>query len=86
MTPHNRDDRQFARMRRRVAAEQDGTRDGGLVVCIALIGGMIVAAMVNPIALTSFWVWVGILCMAIGCGVSVQRLVVSRARSDEAEI
>ena len=75
MTSNPRDEKRFARMRRRVTAEQDGTRDGGLVVCIALIGGMILAAMVHPAALASFWVWVGLLSMAIGCGVSVQRLI-----------
>lgn len=84
MTTLKRDEKRFARFQGRVTTEQDGTRDGGLVVCIAVIGGMIFAAMVSPGALASFWVWVGILCMAIGCGVSVQRLVAGKSDVEDA--
>ena len=63
------------RIKRPVVSDLDGTREGGLVFCIALIGGSIVAASVNPLALTSFWVWFAMLSAAIGIAVSVQRLI-----------
>ena len=62
------------RIKRPVVSEQDGSREGGLVVCIALIAGMVFAGAMYPGALASFWVWLGLLCMATGCGVSVKRL------------
>lgn len=63
------------RIKRHTVSDLDGTREGGLVFCIAVIGGMITAAIVSPLALTSFWVWVGLLSAAAGIGVSVQKLV-----------
>ena len=62
------------RITRPVVSDQDGTREGGLAFWIALICGVIIASLVHPLALASFWVWVALLAMAVGCGVSVWRL------------
>ncbi len=66
---------QKRRIKRHTVSERDGTREGGLVFCIALMCGMIVASVVHPLALTSFWVWVAMLVMAAGVAVSVQKII-----------
>lgn len=63
------------RIKRPVVSELDGTREGALVFCIALIGGMVASASVAPGALTSFWVWLGLLAMAAALAGNVQAIV-----------
>ena len=60
---------------RPVVSDLDGTREGGLVFCISLVLGMIAAASVSAVALTSFWVWFGLLIAAAGISVNVQRVI-----------
>lgn len=60
---------------RPVVSEEDGTREGGLVFVIVLIGGFIGATLVSPFALTSFWVWFALLMMSIASASGTQRLV-----------
>ena len=62
-------------IRRPVVSDMDGTRDGGLVFCLCVIGGMIGTASLMPAALTSFWVWFVLLITAVGIAVNVQRLI-----------
>ena len=66
--------REKSRIKRPVVSDLDGTREGGLAFCIALILGIIVAALVNPDSLTSFFVWFALLFMAISIGAGVKRL------------
>jgi hypothetical protein len=63
------------KIRRPVVSDLDGTREGGLVFCLALIAGMIAAASIIPAALTSFWVWFALLTVSAGIAVNVQKLV-----------
>ena len=63
------------KIKRPVVSDLDGTREGGLVFCLALIAGMIAAATVIPAALTSFWVWFALLVVSTGIAVNVQKLV-----------
>ena len=62
-------------IRRPVVSDADGTREGGLVFCISLMGGMVAAVSLAPGALTSFWVWCGLIAMAFGIALSAQRAV-----------
>lgn len=64
-----------AAIKRPAVSDLDGTREGGLVFCICVIVGMIVAGSISGAALASFWVWVGILSAASGIAINVQRLV-----------
>lgn len=64
-----------AKIKRPVVSDRDGTREGGLVFCIALMAGMVLAASLAPGALTSFWVWIGLLAMAVALAVNVQVVV-----------
>lgn len=57
-------------------ASEDGTREGGLVFLVVVILGMIVATIVYPPALTSFFVWFALLMLAVSIAVAVQRLTV----------
>jgi len=66
---------QATNLRRPIVSDLDGTREGGLVFCIALILGVIAAASVVAGALTSFWVWFAILITAGGIAVNVKLLV-----------
>lgn len=68
-------DTQAPRIKRHTVSDRDGTREGGLVFCITVMCGMIAASVLHPLALTSFWVWVGLLSMAVGVAVSVQKLI-----------
>jgi fatty acid desaturase len=63
------------KIKRPVVSDLDGTREGGLAFCIVLIMGMVLGAALAPGALTSFWVWVGLLAMAIAIAVNLQRAV-----------
>jgi len=67
-----------------VVSDRDGTREGGLVFCVVLIAGMVIGAAVAPGALTSFWVWLGLLAMSIAIAVNVQMLI-ARANGFRAE-
>ena len=62
-------------IKRHTVSDLDGTQQGGLAFVIALLAGMIAAAALAPGALTSFWVWVGLLAMAIATAVHTQRFV-----------
>ena len=61
------------RIKRPVVSDLDGTREGGLAFCIALILGMIVAAVVYPGALTSFVVWFVLILMAVSVAAGTKR-------------
>ena len=63
------------KIKRFVVAEDDGTREGGLVFTIVMIIGFIGASAVDPLALTSFWVWFSLLMMSIAVAVGAQKLV-----------
>ncbi len=66
---------QKRRLKRPVVSDQDGTREGGLVFCIALFGGVILTGAVNGQALASFWVWFALLAMAVGLAWNVQQVI-----------
>lgn len=55
-------------------SREDGTQQGALVFCIALIGGMILAATIAPLALTSFWVWFTLLMLSVSLAAGVRAL------------
>ena len=69
------DDPERKKIKRPVVSDLDGTREGGLVFCIVVIAGMILGATLAPGALTSFWVWLGLLAMAVAVAANVQMLV-----------
>ena len=56
-------------------SDLDGTREGGLMFWVAIIGGMMLATSMHPMALTSFWVWFALLSMAVGVAWNTHRLV-----------
>lgn len=58
---------------RPTVSSSDGMREGGLAFSVVFIIGFIVAAVVHPAAVTSFWVWVGLLCMCVAIAVGVQK-------------
>lgn len=72
------DDKQQPSIKRPVVSELDGTREGGLAFCVALFGGMVVAAAVSPGSLASFWVWIGLLSMAVAVAVNTKRIFARR--------
>ena len=80
---HDTQDQNRRKITRPVVSDLDGTREGGLVFCLAVIGGMIAAASVSAVALTSFWVWFALLSAAGGIAVSVKRMVASFSGEDE---
>ena len=57
-------------------AIEDGTREAGLVFLVVVIAGMIVATILYPPALTSFFVWFALLMLALSIALGVQKLVV----------
>lgn len=57
-------------------ATEDGTREGGLVFLVVVMIGMIVATLLYPPALTSFFVWFALLMLALSVAVGVQKLMV----------
>ena len=62
------------KIKRPIVSDGDGMQLGGLAFAVALIGGMIAAAILAPGALTSFWVWFALLMMATVTASGVQRL------------
>jgi 4-hydroxybenzoate polyprenyltransferase len=68
-------ERERRKLKRPVVSDADGTREGGLVFCIVGILGFVVAAMVSPLALTSFWVWFALLMMAVAVASGTQKAV-----------
>ncbi len=60
---------------RPVVSDQDGTREAGLVFPIAVILAIVVASFAHPMALTSFWVWVALLMLAVALSAATQRMV-----------
>ena len=76
---------QERKIKRPVVSDLDGTREGGLVFCLAMISGLIAAATVLPGALTSFWVWFALLIVASGIAVKVQKLVAYLSGHEEPE-
>ena len=54
-------------------ATEDGTREGGLVFLVVVMIGMIIATILYPPALTSFFVWFALLMLAISVAVGVQK-------------
>ena len=63
------------KVKRPDVSDADGMREGGLVFIIVLIVGFILASMVHPLALTSFWVWFALLRMSVAVASGTQRLV-----------
>ena len=55
-------------------SEADGSQEGGLAALVAGISGMVSAAALLPGALTSFWVWMMILSVAIAVGSAAQNV------------
>ncbi|MEL6620845.1 MAG: hypothetical protein AAFP16_18360 [Pseudomonadota bacterium] len=72
------------KIKRHTVSDLDGTQQGGLVFVISLIGGMILAAMLAPGALTSFWVWFALLMMSAALAAGAQRLF-ARAGSEASD-
>lgn len=71
-------------IKRHTVSDMDGTQQGGLVFVIAVLGGMIAAAVLAPGALTSFWVWCALLMMSVAVALGVQRLF-ARETPEDAE-
>ncbi|WP_299294875.1 hypothetical protein [uncultured Tateyamaria sp.] len=61
-------------IKRHTVSDLDGTQQGGLAFVIAMLGGMIVAAMLAPGALTSFWVWCALLLAAAAIARGIQQV------------
>ncbi len=87
MTPEGDQKDRRSYLRLADVSDSDGTREGGLVFCLSLIVGMIVAQATHPSALTSFWVWFALLAAACGIAFHTQKLVAWAMghRSGEAE-
>lgn len=85
MTDLSGAERPVLKVKRHTVSELDGTQQGGLVFVIGLIGGMIVAATLAPGALTSFWVWFGILMLASACAKSAQQFFARGAGGERAD-
>ncbi len=74
---------QNPKIKRHVVSDLDGTQQGGLVFCIMVLVGIIVASVAHPLALTSFWVWFAMLSMAVSVAVGVQQLFRRVEETDE---
>ena len=71
-------------IKRHTVSDLDGTQQGGLAFVIAVLAGMISAATLAPGALTSFWVWVALLMLAIAVASGTKRLF-ARETVEDAE-
>ena len=66
---------QRPRIKRPIVSEEDGTREGGLMFTISLILCLVVASLLHPLALSSFWVWFVLLMLSASIATGTQRLV-----------
>jgi hypothetical protein len=62
------------KIKRPVASDLDGTQQGGLAFCVALLGGTVSAASLAPGSLTSFWMWFALLMAASAIAAGTERL------------
>lgn len=75
-----------SKLKRPVVSDLDGTREGGLVFCVAMLAGLIAGAILLPGALTSFWVWCALLAVSAGLAWSVQTSIAHwTGHSEEAD-
>ncbi|MEL6376386.1 MAG: hypothetical protein AAFQ04_04185 [Pseudomonadota bacterium] len=66
---------QRPRIKRPIVSEEDGTREGGLMFTISVILCLVVASLLHPLALSSFWVWFVLLMLSASIAAGTQRLV-----------
>ena len=69
-------------IKRPVVSDLDGTQQGGLAFCVALLSGSVVAASLAPGSLTSFWVWFALLTASVSIALGVQKLFAQVAEDD----
>lgn len=83
MNPQTNSNKKTA-IKRPVVSDLDGTQQGGLAFCVALIAGSVIAATLAPGSLTSFWVWFALLTASVSVALGTKQLfAVTSKETDE---